>query len=388
MSFILEAIAILGTALWCASIVRGVMMVKRTVRFSDVPAVPPKVWPRLSVLVPACNEGATIEAALATLCAQDYPELEIVVVDDRSTDETGAIIDRAAAKDPRVVAVHVKELPKGWLGKVHALAKGLERTSGELVLFTDADIHFGHDALRRAVAAMEARALDHLALLPKMEAEGLLYEAVLAGFGAVFLQSTRLDLVGKQGSDAYVGVGAFNLVRKSALDRSEGFEWIRMEVGDDVGLALLLKRAGARAAAWLATDDLKVVWYPTLGDMIVGLEKNSYGIMGHYRVSRIVAHAALGLAIFACPFVLLALEWPWGALGLAALAAASIANAALVSRKFAMRPLPIALAPLTVPLLIFIGLRSMWYCVRQGGITWRGTFYPVEELRAAQRVRL
>src|SRR6185369_2740694 len=108
-----------------------------------------------SVVVPACNEARTIERALTSLLAQDYPDLEIVLVDDRSSDETGAIIEHLAASDRRISAIHVRELPAGWLGKVHALQRGLERARGELVLFTDADIHFAPGALRRAVAWVE-----------------------------------------------------------------------------------------------------------------------------------------------------------------------------------------------------------------------------------------
>src|SRR6185369_5444580 len=102
--------------------------------------------------VPACNEAGTIETALASLLAQDYPGLEIVLVDDRSSDGTGVIIDRLAASDPRISAIHVRDLPIGWLGKVHALQRGLERVRGALVLFTDADIYFAPGSLRRAVS--------------------------------------------------------------------------------------------------------------------------------------------------------------------------------------------------------------------------------------------
>jgi glycosyltransferase involved in cell wall biosynthesis len=107
----------------------------------------------------ARDEAATLETTVRGLLAQDYPGLEVVVVDDRSSDGTGAIADRLAAADPRVTAVHVRELAAGWLGKVHALARGLEQARGALVLFTDADITFAPGALARAVGWMEARGL-------------------------------------------------------------------------------------------------------------------------------------------------------------------------------------------------------------------------------------
>jgi cellulose synthase/poly-beta-1,6-N-acetylglucosamine synthase-like glycosyltransferase len=120
----------------------------------QVPA--PTTWPRLSVVIPALNEVDTLEAALGTLLAETYPDLEIVLVDDRSTDGTGALVDRLAARDPRITPVHITALPEGWLGKVHALHVGTQHARGDWLLYTDADVHFGQGSLRHAVAVAEA----------------------------------------------------------------------------------------------------------------------------------------------------------------------------------------------------------------------------------------
>ena len=120
----------------------AVMLVRRCPQLGQLYSPDPPSWPALSVVVPARDEARTIEPALASLLAQDYPGLEVVLVDDRSTDGTSAIIDRLAASNPQIAAVHVRELPAGWLGKVHALQRGFERARGDFVLFTDADIHF------------------------------------------------------------------------------------------------------------------------------------------------------------------------------------------------------------------------------------------------------
>jgi hypothetical protein len=145
------------------------------------PAGPPH-WPRLSIIVPGCNEGDKMEAAARTLLAQDYPDLQIVLVDDRSGDETGAIVDRLAGEDGRVVAIHITELPAGWLGKVHALSRGLAASDGELVLLTDADVHYRPGTLRKAAAYFEARGLDHLAGLPGLWPSSAMLDGLIAAF--------------------------------------------------------------------------------------------------------------------------------------------------------------------------------------------------------------
>jgi len=197
--------------------------------------------PRLSVVVAACNEAGTIDAAARTLLAQDYPDLEIVLADDRSTDATGAIIDRLADEDDRVRAIHVTALPEGWLGKVHALDRGTAEATGAFLLFTDADVRFAPDALRRAVALCEQRGLDHLAGLPACWSAGLLVDMVVAAFLRPFVAMMRPWAVPRPDSRAFLGVGAFNLVRRSALARTPGFAWLRMEVADDAGLGLMMK---------------------------------------------------------------------------------------------------------------------------------------------------
>ena len=147
---------------------------------------PERAWSRVSVIVPARDEAGTIEAAAATLMAQDYPNLQIVFVDDRSGDGTGAMMDRLAANDSRVTVVHVEELPEGWLGKVHALAAGWAASDGEYVLLTDADVHFAPGALRAAVTAAADGGLDHLAACPAIWPAGAVVDVM--GQGALVVE--------------------------------------------------------------------------------------------------------------------------------------------------------------------------------------------------------
>lgn len=380
--------AVVASLLWVVSHVRAARTLLRLPQLGDAALPAPEPWPRLSIVIPACNEAATLEAAISTLLSQDHPDLEVVIVDDRSTDGTGAIADRIAAADPRVQAVHVDELPDGWLGKVHALHVGARHTTGDWVLFTDADVHYAPGTLRKAHALAVARRIDMLVLIPELRSNGLLHEAVVDAFGGMLMQSIDLAAVADPASDAYVGSGAFNLVRRAVWERSEGFHHIRLEVADDVGVGLVMKRAGARQEVWLASREVKVLWYPSLGAMARGLEKNLFAVVGQYRVWRVVVRL-LGLAaIVVGPFVGLFHSPVAAVAGVLAFACLPAFGLVLRRRLPGHRMLPTLLVPLGQVLLMYMVVRSTWVCLRRGSIEWRGTRYPLDRLAAHQKVKV
>jgi hypothetical protein len=134
-------LAVVTLVLWigvAASIAVGVRSI-RFLRDIPLPGIADRL-PRLSVVIAARDEAAAVEQALSSVLLQQYPDFEVVVVDDRSTDGTGAILDRMAEREPRLRVVHVDAVPAGWLGKNHALHLGAQGATGELILFTDADV--------------------------------------------------------------------------------------------------------------------------------------------------------------------------------------------------------------------------------------------------------
>ena len=154
----------------------------------EVDSLPPVTlprWPRVSLIIPACNEEGTLATALASRLADNYPELEIVVIDDRSSDATGAIADEFARQDPRVRVIHLDALPDGWLGKLHAMQRGAAVASGEFLLLSDADTHWVPGTLRRIIARCEAARLDHLTVFPTMWSAGLALDAATAALTVV-----------------------------------------------------------------------------------------------------------------------------------------------------------------------------------------------------------
>ncbi len=376
------------SVVWVVAYLRASWTLTRMPRLSDAVPGEPSPWPKLSIVIPACNEADTIEAAIATLLAQDHPNLELVVVDDRSTDGTGEIVDRVAAADARVTAVHVETLPDGWLGKVHALHVGASRATGSWILFTDADVHYAPGALRRAHALAVDRGMDMLVLIPQLRTSGVVHESAVTAFGGLFFQTTKPDEVADPDSDAYVGGGAFNLVRRSVFDRSEGFEYLRMEVADDVGLGLVMKRAGARQECWLATGEVSVLWYPSIAAMARGLEKNMFGIIGHYRLWRLSCRLLAFTALVVGPFAGLLHSPALALVSALAFGVIPVSAAVVRTRMPGHRFLPALLTPVGQVLIIYMIARSTWVCLRNGAIEWRGTRYPLDRLAELQRVKV
>jgi len=351
----------------------------------------PQHWPKLSVIVPACNEADDLEQAARTLLEEDYPHLEIVLVDDRSTDATGAIIDRLAASDPRVRAIHVTELPDGWLGKVHALDRGFRESTGEFVLFTDADVHIKPGTLRSAVAYCLHHNLDHLAGLPQLWPTSFPLSSVIATFIREFLAMTRPWAVGDPKSRAFIGIGAFNLVRRTAFEATEGFAWLRMEVADDMGVGYMMKKSGARCGVVSAVGYVGLHWYRSMGQAVRGAEKG-YSTAFRCSVIRAFVVAALMLALEMAPILcLLPLAWAelrvFGYGGIAVFAA-FVFSTILLGRWGRGRVLPGLCTPFVAPILAAASIRCGLLGWRRGGVLWRNKLYPSALLKKGKRIPL
>lgn len=357
---------------------------------SSLPGLPaepsqPTTGTTLSVIITACDEAQTIAPALRSLLGQSMPGLEFIAVNDRSTDKTGQILDEIAQTDERLRVVHIHELPEGWLGKVHAMARATEVATGDWILYTDADVHFSGEVLSRAVAHAEQRGLDHLTLLPTMASRGLLLDVTVLAFAQMLFHVIGLGTSKPQP----FGAGAFNMVRREALDRSEGLQWIKMEVADDTGLAFLITSAGGRTDFLVALDELRVEWYPSLTAMFQGLEKNAYILVSQGNVLRLLgALLAGGLAVWG-PVLGLVLQ-PSVAATIAGGSAILILMGTTLRLRLRLKTRPWAalLAPLGILIIGAVALWSWVQTMRKSGISWRGTFYPLDQLIAGQRVKL
>jgi hypothetical protein len=336
--------------------------------------------PRVSLLFAARDEQEKLPAALATLAALDYPRLEIIGVDDRSQDGTGKILDDFAATHPRFRALHVTELPANWLGKPHALQKAYEASTGEWLLFTDADVRFKPDALRRAMALVSKRELDHLSLFGDVEMVGFWETVLITFFGMAFHIATNPGGVGNPRSKTYMGVGAFQLLKRSAYEASGTHRRLAMEVIDDMKLGKLVKQAGFRSGVGLAQDSVVVRWHAGAQNVIRGVTKNFFAGTG-FSVPRVVISIAGLLLTNVLPFAGVAFGHGWVRILAAASVVLALSVHAGVDVVLRVSPLYCFSVPMGAVLFSYMLLRSTVLTLKQGGIIWRGTFYPLDALK-------
>jgi cellulose synthase/poly-beta-1,6-N-acetylglucosamine synthase-like glycosyltransferase len=383
MDLFVTALAALTFAFWVAATVELSIGRRMLARLAAVdPATLPRPAPRVSVVVAARDEEQHIRAAMRSVLALAYPALEIIAVDDRSTDRTGALLDELAAGDPRLKVIHVATLPAGWLGKNHALHQASQAATGDWVLFTDADVFFAPDTLDRAVAHAEARGLDHLVLGPKPVGGTLGMRTLLAFFALMFALNTRPWRAQQAGRPEHTGIGAFNLVRRRVLTEVGGLSRLPLRPDDDIKLGKLLKDSGYRQEFVEGGRAVTVEWYRSAWDMVKGLEKNSFPFLD-YSVLKTLGALVGTFAIVIWPLLALFLTegWAWW-LNLGAVAITGLLMAATAVRTLTISPLFALGYPLGALLMMTTVANSMWRTLAQGGVRWRGTLYPLAELKA------
>lgn len=374
----LVALAIFTTHLLIA---RELLFAARhLIRLEQITSIAPQQLPSLSIIVAARNEEDKMETALTSLLHIEYPELEIIVVNDRSTDGTAEILTRLVATHERLKELTIDLLPSGWLGKNHALWQGSRMATGQLLLFTDADIVMAPQTLQKAVSLLQQQGIDHLAVSPDLKMPGVLLNLMASCFGFFFGLYTRPWRVADSRNRYHIGVGAFNLVRAAVYRQVDGHRHIRLRPDDDLKLGKIIKDAGFRQQFAYGHNLIEVQWYSSVKEMIVGLEKNLFA-GNDYRITATLGGLAAALILFVYPYVALILtsSTTW------LLSLASVTTLSLVlitsARRFNTTLWLLIGFPLTVLLLCIILVRTMTLNLLQGGIYWRGTFYSLTELR-------
>lgn len=275
--------------------------------------------------------------------------------------------------------MHIRELPAGWLGKTHAMAMGAQKATAPWLLFTDGDVVFKPEALEFALRHAQAEKADHLVLTPTVVLKTWGEAAMFAAMNALGGWTIRLWKVEDPWARDSIGVGGFNMVRRSVYEGLGGFEALRMEVVEDLRLGWLLKSGGYAQRVAVGPGLVSIRWLEGALGVVHLAEKNGFAVY-RYRVG-LTLLASFGLAV-QIVFPLLAMAVGGWAMAAGLLTYLAIALTYQASRRATLTPswLAVLFAPATAVVLYAL-LRSMVLALVRGGIEWRGTRYPLEELR-------
>jgi glycosyltransferase involved in cell wall biosynthesis len=286
-----------------------------------------------------------------------------------------------ARQHSRLTIIDIAELPDGWLGKNYALFVGAVQASGDLLLFTDADVVFERTALRRAVSLMEPDKLDHLAAIPDVRVPGVALNAFVAAFGVFFSMYARPWKARDPRSRRYIGVGAFNLLRAETYRAIGTHRAIAMRPDDDLKLGKLVKRRGFRQDVVYGRNCILVEWYASLRELIDGLMKNAFAGVDYS------LWAVAGSTVALCVTCVWPFLGPFMTHGVTrALYGVSVLLIVLIfwiSARYSGARLAYVVAfPAAAVLFAYIIWRSALLAVIRGTVTWRGTAYPLSQMRA------
>ena len=343
-------------------------------RFDQYPRA--RVFPRVSVLVPARNEQHNIGACLLSLLDQDYADYEVLALDDHSSDETRPILAGLARTFERLRVLDGKPLPEGWLGKHWACQQLSEAATGELLLFVDADTRHAPNTLTDSVSALQAENADLVTAFPREEVVTWGERLVVPVIGFGIFSFLPVALVRKLRLASFsVTIGQFMLFRRAPFEAIGGYASVRDHLVDDVELGRRLIRAGY---AWRLMDGTAHVtcrMYNNFRETVQGFSKNIFAFFEYHVLLFMVTLLGIGLAFLhpAAVLVTNALGEPLRGFPprLAVVAVGeSLLLWGLAYRRFRLPMHLILLYPLSLLLFILIGFRSMLLTV-SGQATWK-----------------
>jgi len=358
---------------------------RQLVNLKDVLPLQSTAAPRVSLIIPACNEAGTLGPTLESVLALTYPNLEIMVVNDRSTDDTGIVLAELKKAHPFLQVLTITGLPGGWLGKSHALHVAGMQARGDYLLFTDADILFEKSTLARAMSYMLDNHLDHVSLIFKnISPGGLLNTAIFEGMLGLLLLFKPWK-AGNRNSRHYMGVGAFNLVRTQAYRDMGGHRKIAMHPIDDIMLGKIIKQRGLFQECLIGYDFVQVKWYASVRELIQGAMKNLFALY-RFRISNVFFALLIPVCFQILPFW--ALFFTKGVtFGLFAGAiTVRLVSLAKGLSVIGLSPWQAAWSFATPYLSAYVSTKAALTTLRNRGIIWRGTHYPLEELKKGIQV--
>ena len=267
--------------------------------------------PRVSILLAARNEQQMLPATLDSLLKLDYPDFEIILVDDDSNDRTGAIADewaRCHGADGKLRVIHNHHLPTGWRGKVHAMSLAAPAATGEWILSTDADIVFHPSLLRQAVELALRKNLQFLSLTPEVQMQSWAEKVVLPAFGFLLFMLFPLRRVNDPRSSRAMAAGAFLLMRRDDLIVLGGYARLRDTLIEDLRMAELFKRSGRRTYLGVTRGVFHTRMYENWREVFEGLARSAWEGAG-CSLWKVLAGVAVGIILAVLPWASLAALW-------------------------------------------------------------------------------
>jgi cellulose synthase/poly-beta-1,6-N-acetylglucosamine synthase-like glycosyltransferase len=341
--------------------------------------LPTDSLPSVSIIFSALNEENSLANSIHGMLKLDYPNLEIIAVNDRSTDNTSLVL--AEFKHQTNLKVkHINQLSKGWLGKNHALHVASQSATGEWLLFTDADVLMKSSSVAKAMSCALENKLDHLTIYEYHIKKSFWLKILLLASYIGYSMEMKPWRIRYAWSKKSLGHGAFNLVKKASYLKCGGHRSIAMECMDDLKLGTLLKNNGFKQDTVDGRDFIEREWYSSAKEMIKGFEKNGFAYFNY------------NFLLFFCNFIMGSIFYLWPCLAVFILkgplqwlnliniiltmcAAILVANHFRVQKRFAV------FYPLGFTLLFYTVWNSVIATYKHKGIMWRGTYYSLQTLR-------
>ena len=336
--------------------------------------------PRISVCVPARNEERGIQACLQSLLNQDYPNFEVIAIDDHSSDRTANIMRDLENENSHLKVLQGEDLPKDWLGKPFALNQAFKISRGEYLLFTDADPVFERHALNTAVNTMRERELDVLTLMPQAKFGSFWERAVQPVIFGFIASLTHFKNVNDPDHKSAMGFGAFLMFRRSAYEKIGGHEAGKADVLEDVLIAKRAKTAGLKLLVADAKQLFSIRMYFGLKEIWTGWRKNMFFAMKR-SVLRAIWYVSMVLGFLLTPYIVLAMNiflqtgWLWIGMALAGVVMVTAA-AYKICDELGLHRNTVALFPIGTIVMSAIMLNSMIYTLIRKKTEWRGRIYP------------
>jgi len=366
--------SIIAGITWIGVIIYLLISRKQIKRLKNQPIITEQ--PSLVIIIAVRNEEEDLEKALQSVCNINYQNHRIIVVNDRSTDRTAEIL--AGFSHPKLCIITINALPDGWLGKNNALYQGYKNSTEEWMLFTDADVEFHPDAISRAFGYVERQDLDHLSILPDVRSRSVLLNSVLGTFRMMLMMFMRPWDAKKRHRSGSIGIGAFNLVKRTAYERAGTHVKIKLRPDDDLKLGQNIKRAGLRQDALSGDGYICLEWYKNLKQFRNGLLKNSFAV-ANYNIFKAMADVMATLLVVALPIPVMLI---FGDMYIRLMACFVLAAQCLLMTLVKPNKWWYALmTPYAGFLMAYIVAKSALVTFKQGGIYWRDTFYSLDMLR-------